>query len=144
MNRIEQTEALLDALARLEACLETPMVPGGLPAWALPAWAGEASEAIAEVGVHLRRRIETHHQQPSAEIVSQDADLVRRGEETKDEDRALMELHKELLDRIAPLCERAGEGPPRATIREEDVSSIIEQGLSLVLRIRKQERALTT
>lgn len=139
MNTTDQKERLLNSLAQLETCLETPIVPGGLPKWV-----GEASEALATVGVQLRLQIEDHHQETFAEIAAQDPELSRRVEEMKAEDCALIDQHEQLLAALAKVCEQAAEGTPTAVIREDDVSAIIEQGLELVIRVRKQEKALTT
>ncbi len=94
MSVSDKNNTLDTSLARLEECLETPIVPGELPTWA-----GQTSQALAETGEHMRRHIQTEHEEVFAQIATEDAELLRRVELLQQEDDELLAMHQKLLDR---------------------------------------------
>lgn len=127
------------ALETFETCLLSPVVAGELVSWAQA-----AQQAMQELLTHERLQLAAVHQQEFAEIARQDPDLSTRVEQLQDEDgligQELLETQQQLNDLVA-----AAEAAEPDELRVETLRARVEErGLSIVLRIRRQEAAART
>ena len=83
------------------------------------------------------------HAEEFAEIVEQDSGLLARVEQLKKEDSAITQQFADLCRRASASQKSPGCEPDEGQVRE-DVSRLVELGLSFVIRVRKQETAITT
>ena len=60
------------------------------------------------------------------------------------EDVEILKSYDEFEARVRRLQERAGVAGAREDKFDEEIRSIVDEGLALVIRVRKQERALST
>lgn len=126
-------------LAELEDALELPLVPGELTAWT-------AKVANAARGVHglLTEHLAQAHREDFTEIADQNLEMATCVDTMKGEDAAIrreFERFKELADNVAAAATRAE--PDELTL-EKARTHLIDHGLALVLRTRKQEAAVRT
>jgi hypothetical protein len=139
VSREQYEDDFLRSLAKLETCLETPRVAGELPSWA-----AAVQEGFADVGSMLSRQLDSLHAEEYAEIVEEDSGLFARVEQLKKEDCGITEQFADLCRRAERLAEIAWRVEPDEGQVREDVSRLVELGLSFVIRVRTQETAITT
>ena len=132
-------DQLSEALARWESCLETPVVPGELLTWL-----DEAKHACDEVGAQLRPQLERTQPKLFQDIVGQDPSLVPRVEELKSEDQQLLDQMDRVRAHIEQLRNRASQLQPPESKIDRIVATLSQEALSLVISVRKQEKAITT
>ncbi len=127
------------ALAELEACLESVVVPGDLLSWATA-----LQQACETGGNALRRAITGSHADQLSKIKSEDLNLAQRVVQLKEEDAEILKLYDQLAGKVQRLQERADLAGSREDKLDETVQSLIDEGLALVIRVRKQESAINT
>jgi hypothetical protein len=131
--------SLKEALEQLESCLETPVVPGELPEWA-----AALSQACGPAKNALRREIQEIHTDQYSKLATKDNDLLQRVAQMREEDVALQEQFEQFEGMVGRMCERAEVAEPHERKADEGLRTLVDKGLELVIRIRKQERALAT
>ena len=134
-----QTQEFPAALARLEKCLETPVVPGELDLWA-----HETQRAADQVAALLEVQLHDRHPEVFAEIEQQDSDLMTRVEELRQGDQQSCELLHAFQERLNHLVARADRIEPDEKRGADDQAAIVESGLKFVIQARTQETALET
>ena len=139
MNSLKDRPKLSEALDELEACLETPIVPGELENWTRAARA-----ACGRVGVALRAQVSDAHPEQYAEITQQDPELGHRVQQLRDEDQQLLAQFDALNARLQQLPARAEFVEPCEGKLEQPTSEAVADGLALVIRVPSQEQALAT
>lgn len=139
MSRPLEENALGEALVRFETCLETPVVPGELPQWCQT-----AKDACGELGDCLRREINQIHPEMFRQIQSEDPGLAARVAALRDDDIELVSQMGHVETIIARLSAAANAVEPHESRVDEQVQSVVDSGLQLVLAARKQETAITT
>lgn len=139
MTQTTTNTAMIDALARFEVCLETPLVPGELENWAA-SLRSAYHELVPALNDHLRA---VHHPMLK-QIAIEDPELLCHTEEMKRADQETLETVDRLRQWIEQLPELAAQVEPDEKRLEEHISSLIHDGLDLVMHIRKQETVLST
>jgi sulfite reductase alpha subunit-like flavoprotein len=130
---------LTAALESLEKRLETPIVPGELSSWV-----DQAVSALDEVSQLLKRHITENHPKQLNEILVQDKGLAARVEQLQEADIALVEQLVEVR-RIADVLRANSERLEPDEAPAEDLNqALVDQGLQLIIEIRKQESAIST
>ncbi len=130
---------LTTALESLEKRLETPIVPGELSSWV-----DQAVSALDEVSQLLKRHITENHPKQLNEILVQDKGLAARVEQLQEADVALVEQLVEVR-RIADVLRANSERLEPDEAPAEDLNqALVDQGLQLIIEIRKQESAIST
>jgi hypothetical protein len=130
-------EPLREELERLETALDTPPVPGELPNWAtmLRKSFDGASQAILA-------QIESVHPEQIREIEGQDAELLSRTQQLREEDHVNHDWCRRLNQAFAEFETKAA----RAGADEKQVidqqQALLEEGLRFVTHVRKQETAI--
>ncbi len=132
-------QPLRDALAALEAALETPLVPGDLVAWVTP-----IQQGFAPVGVYLRRQIERVHTHQFDRIKHEDLGLASRVEQLAEEDRELLQILADLSQLSERLSAVSTAVEPDEAAIEPELQRLVDEGLAFVIRVRKQESAIAT
>ncbi|MCE9554024.1 MAG: hypothetical protein K8T91_11700 [Planctomycetes bacterium] len=126
-------------LIDLEEALEMPLVAGELTAWTSRV-AGAARIVHSLLTEHLAQA----HRDDYAEIAEQDLEMATCVDNMKAEDAAIrleFERFMELAGNVAVAATRA---EPDELILEKAREHLVDHGLALVLRIRKQEAAVRT
>lgn len=139
MPDLKNCPKLADALDEFEACLETPIVPGELESWT-----SAARAACGSVGVVLRDQINDAHPEQYAAITQEDPELDHRIEQLRDEDQQLLAQFEALNRRMQELPAKASFVEPREGKLEDQTSDVVEDGLALIIRVRRQEQAIST
>jgi hypothetical protein len=135
----EQRDSLLEALAELEADIETPCVPGELEGWI-----GAANDAFQRVQPLLDRQIHTVHPQQFSEISEEDEELLRRVEQMRQEDAGIAEAAGELREQIQKLETAAANIEPDEARFRTAFDDFVQAGLKWIIRVRTQEQAIRT
>jgi len=128
-----------EVLDSLESALETPVVPGELVAWA-----GEAAAQAAAFQILLNKRLQVEHARDYERIDKDDPTLIARTEQLAREDEALKSDYDEFVTDIRALNEDVEGFEPDESAASERVEAMVQRGLDLVIRIRRQELAVKT
>ena len=139
MNGHAHDNQFLAALDRLEASLETPVVPGDLPNWL-----DRARTAFRDAGTALEKEVAGPHEEIFAEILAQDMALAARVDRMKEKDQELVSSFGDLMTTVEQLCDRAEHVEPHESKIDEQTTQLVDHGLSFVLESRKQYKAITT
>jgi len=127
------------SLDRFETRLNTPMIAGELIGWA-DALQGEWSDFTA----HVRQHLAELHPQLYQQISAEDPELLPRTEKLRAEDAEIVN-DSEVFDR---LLHHFADHAPRFEPDEEKIAnhtkSLVDKGVALVNRVRKQETAVQT
>lgn len=92
----------------------------------------------------LSRQLSSLHAEELAEIVGEDSGVFARVERLKKEDCRITGQFADLCRRAERLAEIAWQVEQDEGQVREDVSRLVELGLSFVIRVRTQETAITT
>jgi len=139
MSVAQQEQELRQQLEALETALGTPVISGELGDWVRAV--RKAYEAAKR---SLGEQLRLGHRRHFANILQQDLEMARQVEQLKEEDQAILEQMEEFgreIERLASLAEAVGRHESRA---QQFADEIVDKGLMLVARVRKQETALTT
>jgi septal ring factor EnvC (AmiA/AmiB activator) len=126
-------------LTELETSLGTPLVPGELVTWF-----ETVATVLAELQPSLHRRTTGGHLAQFDQIMRDDPALQRSVEQLRAEDEALndaLQSFKASADRLAA---KAAEIEPDEDVMSQEWNRFVEEGLWLVIRLRKQETAIRT
>lgn len=129
---------LKSALDALETALATPMVPGEHEAWTKAiseAW--KASEAV--IRQHLGR-----HEQQYEEMLAADPEIFRRVDLLREEGRAIADEVRAVGENIDKLRLKTPVAEPNEASTDKEREAAVDGGISLLVRIRKQEVAIGT
>jgi len=131
--------ALPTALEAFETCLETPIVPGELQTWV-----ANAQKSCAGVVATLKQHVPIWHKPVIEQIGRQDPELATRVKQLRDEDAALLRRAQQVNAEADSLAADASELASHDPRMIEEVRKFIDSGLKWIIRIRRQEAALTT
>jgi len=131
-------QALETALNRFETQLETPVVPGELPAWLQ-----SLERTLTKLNPLLYTRI-AEHQLQFDEMAKQDPGLIPRVEQLSGEDPGILAEAGQQLKMISPLVRHSDKLERDVAHSANALERSVQRGLKLVIRIRKQETAIST
>lgn len=126
-----------DVLDEFERVLLTPLVSGELPSWTENAW--RALQALSPV---LRARIEADHPRELQQIFQEDPELATEVEKMKHADHEIVAVLDRLGQALERLCRVVPEVEPNEAPAADVLMRISEQGIALVIEVRRQEEAL--
>jgi hypothetical protein len=141
-TRIDASKSQLDfktALTDFETSLLTPIVSGELPAWM-----DTVEKTWAEASGQLHYQIKHSHPRQYDEISKQDPELLPRLELLKAEDEAIEQNREQLGSEIKRISQQAPKLEPDEEKAQKFVKTMIDDGTTLLSRVRKQEVALQT
>lgn len=134
---VHSEQALKTTLEQFETCLLTPVMAGELGAWCEEVRAAWGA-AVAEVREHGR---DLHPRQYN-QISKEDPELLPRTEKLSAEDAAIEEDAEEFDRHLHRFAERAPKFEPDEEKVAEHLQALVDDGVALVTRIRKQEAAV--
>lgn len=135
----ESKDLVQRKLADLEESLILPVVAGELPTWT-----ARVAKAAQDVHVLLTAHLARAHREDFAEIAEQDLELATQIDNMKGEDAAIRVEFSRFLELANNVAQAAAEVEPDELTLEKAQEHLVEKGLNLVLRIRKQEAAVRT
>lgn len=143
----QSTSQCIAALAALEGCLESPVVPGELIGWTRQTHT--AFETLRDLYVD---QVGPAHRRQLAEIRDQDKEMsIRVANLSEEHEAILVEFERlgTLLQVYVNHVDPQSEGADEPLALEEDSledrrQSLVKEMLALVIRIRTHEKALRT
>jgi len=132
-------QVLDDSLARLEACLETPVVSGELEAWA-----AAIDEALEPVRSALQQVIQQSHPDQFQTIRKENQDLMHQVERLREEDTQLLAAYDEFANHVSQFREGAEEVESHESKLDPAEEVLVKAGIGFIVRVRKQQQALKT
>lgn len=130
----QATEAFEEALKRFEIALEAPIVPGEIEQWVHGV--RETAQACSEL---LRPHIDTVHEQECQEIVKEDSEMFRHVKQLKQAGQESLQRMEAFLAKVNKLARRAPQQEPAEIPAHKDLGHLSDEGLALVIHIRKHE-----
>lgn len=134
-----QTDELSTALVQLESSLESPVVPGELRSWS-----SAVNKTLNATREPLWRELNHTHPEHYAKISRDDPDLLRRVEQMKEEDANIREAYGAYASKIGQFHQQAEQVGAHESKLDSALSEVVDAGLQLVIRIRKQRQAIST
>jgi septal ring factor EnvC (AmiA/AmiB activator) len=138
LARDHQNE-FLAALARLEKCLETPIVPGELPSW-LQA----AREASRQFDPLFHQTVEQSHRELLGHTAREDPELSARVQRLAERDQELLDQWQQLHSELRRLCGQAEQAEPDEAAMQQPIGQFTDSTLALIIEVRKQDNAVST
>lgn len=138
-QQARSVEAFEESLKRFETALEAPIVPGELEQWT-----NGIRETAQTLSEKLRRHLETVHEQECQEIVKEDPEMYRHVKQLKQAGQESMQRMDAFLEHARKLGRRAPRQEPEEVPIQQELSRLSNEGLALVIHIRKQEIARRT
>lgn len=139
MNTAPVTTELCDALGRLETALLTPVVSGELESWAKT-----AQDATADLSRCLPEYVKSVLHPQYAEIAKSDTELLARVQQLIAEDQNLVLDQAAFTRRMNDSAQRASQIKKDEAQVAADRLQLEQEGIALVLRIKKQRAAADT
>ena len=130
---------LKSALEAFEVSLATPIISGELADWLK-----QVGLAWSKLLDQLRHNIEHAHAEQFALIEEQDLELLPNVEQLQTEDAAILEDCDALERTIARTTSHAPKLEPDEEKARQHTKPLVDAGIALVTRVRKQEVALQT
>lgn len=135
----QSTDAIHQRLADLEEALEMPAVAGELPHWT-----ARAANAARVVHSLLNEHLAKAHREDFAEIARQDLEMAACIDKMKAEDKTIRLEFERFMELAKNVAAAAARVEPDELTMAKAVRHLVDTGLALVLRIRKQEAAVRT
>jgi len=130
---------LRSTLATFETSLLTPTVSGELSGW-LEQVQKTWDEASAQIHYHLKHL----HPRQYEEISKQDAELLPRIDQLRDEDESIEQHRSQLSQSIGRVGQHVPKLEPDEEKAQKYVKSVVDAGTAFLIQVRKQEIAVQT
>ena len=137
--QIETVDVVRRKLVELEEALEMPLVAGELDAWTT-----RVAKSAQTMHALLTDRLAQAHGADFDEISAQDPDMSTCVENMRTEDTAIRNEFEPFLELANSLSMAVTQVEPDELTLGKARQRLIDVGLALVLRIRKQEAAVRT
>jgi hypothetical protein len=131
--------ALKTTLDAFEVSLNTPVVSGELADWL-----EHLGVAWSKLAGHVRHHVEQTHADQFAQIEQQDPELLPKVEQLHTEDNAILEECDALDRMVATTTTHAPKLEPDEEKAQQHTKALVDAGIALVTRVRRQEVALQT
>ena len=135
----QSADALNDALSKLETALLSPAVSGELESWART-----VQESFAALASRLPEYLKSVLHPQYAQIAKDDAELLTRVEQLIAEDQKVLLEQEDFRKRVAEFAGRASQIKKDEAQVANDRARVEQEGLDLVLRIKRQRAAADT
>lgn len=130
-------DAFREVLDELERVLLSPLVSGELTTWTETAL--RAFHAAAPL---LRERVEVNHPEELEEIMEDDPELASQVEKMRQADLEILASIERLDKVLSKLFTVAPQVEPNEAPAADVLLRVSEQGIALVVAIRRQEEAM--
>jgi hypothetical protein len=131
--------ALNEALSKLETALLTPVVSGELGSWA-----AAVEKAFRGLSQSLLPFLESVLHPQYAEIARTDSELLPRVQQLIADDRQVLAEQATFGARLSDFVRRAGQIKKHESRVAAEREQLEQEGISLILKIRKQRAAADT
>jgi len=128
-----------DALAKVEAAVETPFVPGELERWM-----DAVEEAFLTLEPVLEKQLNQIHPDIYDDIQQEDPGLLPRVELMQSQDQEIKRADNEIKQKLPILRNAITNIEPDEAIIKRTLESFVDETLEFVITIRKQEQSLRT
>jgi len=139
MTATKKLDPIAESLQRLEEHLELPYVSGDLNAWS-----ETLSQLLCEADKHIKGEIATEHGRAYEAIVKNHSNLRQEVEKLRAQDPEILAA----LDSFGQQAERFTSAIDETVLAgqqfQQKREQLINDGLALVLRIRRQRAAIDT
>jgi hypothetical protein len=132
-------QELKTSMERFEECIVTPVMSGELVSWV-----DEAQAAWGDFVAQVRQHVGELHRRQYGEISKEDPELLPRTETLQTEDEAIEEDAEEFGRLIHRFAEHAPKFEPDEEKITKHMKGLVDAGIALVTRVRKQEAAVQT
>jgi hypothetical protein len=139
VDAAQAAEQLNEALSRLETALLSPVVSGEVESWAR-----SVQEATAVLSQRLPTYLQSVQHPQYAEIAKNDAELLARVQQLIAEDQNLILEQNSFEKRAADFVRRASQIKKDEAQTSNDRMKVEQDGIALVLRIKRQRAAADT
>jgi hypothetical protein len=139
MDPAQSAADLNQTLSQLETALLTPVVSGEMELWAKT-----AQQAAAELEKRLPPYLQSVLHAQYAEIARSDPELLSRVEQLIAEDQNLLLEQSAFCDRMNDFVQRAAQAKRDEAKVAEERNQLELEGISLIVRIKKQRAAADT
>jgi hypothetical protein len=129
--------ALKTSLDRFEDCLVAPLMAGELLSWV-----DEAQQAWADAAAQVREHVLEFHPRQYKQISKAAPELLPRTEKLQAEDAEIEEDCEEFTRVIHRISEHAPMFEPDEEKIAGHTKNLVDDGIELVTRVRKQEAAV--
>lgn len=139
MSATHELDALRGSLERLEQILELPYISGELKSWT-----DESLRALEQVESALQTAIESDHPSAFKTMVKNHRNLQQQVEKLAQEDAQLLPAVQSLrghAQHFASSIDEMSQSGQQFQARREQ---LVNDGLALILRVRKQQSAIDT
>lgn len=126
-------------LADLEEALEVPLVAGELTAWT-----SRVANSARIVHSVLTEHLAQAHREDFATMAQQDLEMATCIDNMKAEDATIRLESEHFMELASNVAAAATRAEPDELALEKAREHLVDRGLALVLRIRKQEAAVRT
>jgi len=139
MTATKKLDSLAESLLRLEEHLELPYISGELQDWS-----DKLGEFLSDASDRLRREIASEHGRSYETIIKNQSNLRQQVDKLRTEDPQIvtaLESFRQLADRFASSIDETILAGQQFQAKREQ---LINEGLGLVLRIRRHRAAIDT
>jgi hypothetical protein len=130
---------LKNALSALETSLATPLVSGELSDWL-----DNAKQTWAKASAQIQDCIEHGHPTQLEQIGNADPELLPRVEQLQAEDAAIEQDRQAFDQAVSRVAVHAPKLEPDEEKAQQHVKKLVDEGMALLARVRKQEVAIQT
>lgn len=135
----QKQQALHAALDKLEASVETPLVPGEAERWI------ESVEADYQVARScVLDAIGERHPEQYTTIWQEDEGLARRIEQLREEDTAIREAAESLGRHVSGMKSAIAKVEPDEAKLQSALEALVAEALRFIIRVRTLEQAIRT
>jgi hypothetical protein len=132
-------DALKNALAAFETSLATPVISGELDDWVQG-----VQKTWLEVSGQFHYALKHLHPRQFKEMGSADPELLPRVEQLQREDAALEEDRDKISTAVKRFVEHAPKLEPDEGKAGQHTKKVVDEGMTFIARVRKQEVAIKT
>jgi hypothetical protein len=132
-------DGLKAALDALETSLVSPVISGELTDWVR-----SVQKSWSEASSQIQSAVKHSHPQQLEEIGGADPELLPRVEQLQAEDLAIEEDREKLATAVQRVAEHVPKLEPDEEKARQHTDKLVEQGVTFINRVRKQEVAIKT
>jgi hypothetical protein len=138
-NKKYSVDDLKAVLTTFETSLLAPAVSGQLSSWL-----AEVQKSWEEASAQIHYHVKHNHPRQYDEIAKQDAELLPRIDQLRKDDEGIEAQREKLSQMIGRVGEHAPKLEPDEEKAQKYIKSMVDDGTSFLICVRKQEVAVQT
>jgi hypothetical protein len=139
MDQMAQDNEFRSALAAFETSVTSPVVSGDLVDWT-----EKVAKSWSEASTCIHFQLKHSHPRQFEEIANADAALLRQVELLRSEDEAIESEREKLSQTVSRIAQHIPKMEPDEAKAQPHIQALMDQAVTFVSRLRKQEVALQT